>query len=586
MKWHSHYLYANSIASLVKGYHEAKEVNFIMNWKELSEKVTSFHPPQKRKPDFLVIGAQKAATTWLWSQFKKNSSFSMLPNKEIHYFDRSLPNSLLPSIYPSERFLDELWRKKVRHDLETTEDEQTINWMLYYHFSTWDDEWYQRLFGHAPNHTLTGEVTPRYAICDDEAIEHMYCIAPNTKLIFCIRNPVDRFWSQCLMKYDNNSLTKGEPSAMAFLDTNNGKPRGLYSEILLRYCKKFDPSQILLVFYDAIVSAPQKTMEEIHAFLGVPQHYDYENLEIKINKSSTSLLMPTPLRNRVLSAYRSEIKALSNVLGGYTSTWLENETSPNSTSHFPSTLQLTAKHAADLKKSSHIHHVRKEKNLKVFCLSMQRSGTTSVGDWLESHGLIRSGSPTSSRLGWSRSWMNGKMKNIFEDEIFKNSEVLEDDPFWFPAIYIELAQRFPEARFILLEREPNAWFDSMCRHSAGQNPGLSDIHALVYNREEDLSSLIEEKHLSADLPNLLSITNMREHYIQIYKQHIKNVQDYFLDMPGRLFYGKLTDESSFIDMLSFLNLERDPSVAIPLSNKLSLGADIQSPSKTKKIELG
>tara|TARA_B110000003_G_scaffold276197_1_gene321442 strand:+ start:55 stop:603 length:549 start_codon:yes stop_codon:yes gene_type:complete len=182
--------------------------------------------------------------------------------------------------------------------------------------------------------------------------------------------------------------------------------------------------------------------------------------------------------------------------------------------------------------------------------------------------------------------MNGKVKNIFEDEIFKNSEVLEDDPFWFPAIYIELAQRFPEARFILLEREPNAWFDSMCRHSEGQNPGLSDIHALVYNREEDLSSLIEEKHLSADLPNLLSITNMRQHYIQIYQQHIKNVRDYFLDMPERLFHGKLADESSFIDMLSFLNLERDPSVAIPLSNKLSLGIDIQSPSKAKTIELG
>ena len=529
--------------------------------------------PNAKGPDFIVIGAQKSATTWLWEQLNNSPSIAMTPIKEIHYFDRNLPNSNLPSVDPATRLSDESWLNKVRADLQNTidiGDQQLLNWMMHYHFSIWDETWYKRLFDLAPTHQSAGEITPRYAICDGQAIHHMHTVAPTAKLIFCIRNPVDRFWSQCLMKYENLTLAEGESSAMEFFDTNNGRQRGMYSETLLRLCQKFDPSQILLVFFDSIVSSPQQTMKEIHEFIDTTQPNYSKDIFIPINKSPNPKPMPTSLEKRIISAYRHEINTLANVIGGHTYNWLNNindNTNNKTITNKPATVKLTPHHIQDFKNLLKDSHTRRNKNVKVFCISMQRSGTTSTGDWLESHGLIRAGSPTSTRLKWSRSWLQGEFEKNIRSDDFLHYDVFEDDPFWFPEIYIKLSKYFPESRFILLERDPDDWFNSMCRHSGGKNPGCTDIHARVYKREEELTSLLEKIHTSPMEQNLLSIVKLREHYTKAYQQHSRDIKKYFSSMPNRLFYGELEDSQTFIDMLSFLDIERDPCVAIPHSNK-------------------
>src|SRR5690606_2848166 len=50
---------------------------------------------------------------------------------------------------------------------------------------------------------------------------------------------------------------------------------------------------------------------------------------------------------------------------------------------------------------------------KVFCLSMQRSGTSSVGDFFEQWGLTRMGHQLSRKNQWSRHWYNGNYEAIF-----------------------------------------------------------------------------------------------------------------------------------------------------------------------------
>ena len=72
---------------------------------------------------------------------------------------------------------------------------------------------------------------------------------------------------------------------------------------------------------------------------------------------------------------------------------------------------------------------------KVFCVSMQRSGTSSVGDFLEQFGLIRIGSPASNKKRWPNYWLAGDYNSIFSDDDFKSADVFEDDPWWFPEFY-------------------------------------------------------------------------------------------------------------------------------------------------------
>lgn len=43
----------------------------------------------KNAPDFFIIGAQKAGTTWLWSMLEQHPGTSLPEEKEIHYFGSS-----------------------------------------------------------------------------------------------------------------------------------------------------------------------------------------------------------------------------------------------------------------------------------------------------------------------------------------------------------------------------------------------------------------------------------------------------------------------------------------------------------------
>ena len=38
------------------------------------------------KPDFMIIGAQKAGTTWLWEKLNLHHGTSLPKEKEIHFF--------------------------------------------------------------------------------------------------------------------------------------------------------------------------------------------------------------------------------------------------------------------------------------------------------------------------------------------------------------------------------------------------------------------------------------------------------------------------------------------------------------------
>jgi hypothetical protein len=198
---------------------------------------------------------------------------------------------------------------------------------------------------------------------------------------------------------------------------------------------------------------------------------------------------------------------------------------------------------------------------------MQRSGTTSVGDWLEAHGLARAGHPTSARLGWSLLWGRGDLEAIFRSPEFQRAEILEDDPWWAPGLYRVLAERFPRARFLLLTRDPDAWFDSLCHHSGGVNPGPTDLHARIYGREEELRDLLAQRpDLHPSAPGLLSLLGHRSHYTMIYCRHTEDVKAFFAPRPGRLFLASLEAPGTFADLRAFVGLAPNPAIPIPHSN--------------------
>lgn len=215
---------------------------------------------------------------------------------------------------------------------------------------------------------------------------------------------------------------------------------------------------------------------------------------------------------------------------------------------------------------------------RVFCLSMQRSGTTSVGDWLEAHGFPRAGWRLASRLGWTRSWMHGDYEAIFGSPGFQARRAFEDSPWWCPGFYRVLAGRFPAAKFILLTRDPAEWFASLCHHSGGMNPGQTDIHARIYGREDELRTLINrDPGLDPTAWNLLSIIDHAELYQRAYLDHTAAVRTFFAATPERLYTGRLDAAGTFDEICSFVGVTRNPAVPLPRSNR-------RTPDMARRLE--
>src|SRR5215831_5400325 len=112
-----------------------------------------------RPPDFIIIGAQKAGTTWLRARLVSQPGLFMFP-KEIHFFD-------VPARYARGM------------------------------------EWYLGHFDAAPAGVVVGEKTPDYFWTNGPAHhgpagipERMHKSLPDARLIAVLRDPVMRAVSQ------------------------------------------------------------------------------------------------------------------------------------------------------------------------------------------------------------------------------------------------------------------------------------------------------------------------------------------------------------------------------------------------------
>lgn len=195
---------------------------------------------------------------------------------------------------------------------------------------------------------------------------------------------------------------------------------------------------------------------------------------------------------------------------------------------------------------------------KIFCISMQRTATSSVGDFFESNGYSRVGHQISDKLEWSRKWYNGDYEAIFSDEHFINAEILEDDPFWFPDFFKVIYHRFPNSKFVFLYRDSDAWFKSMISHSNGYSLGLTDIHAKIYNREKELFWLQKNiPDFNCKKRQSMVLFDKATDYKDCYEVFKDNVIDFFSTKdPKRFFISDLNTSSLWDELSSWASLPK------------------------------
>lgn len=196
----------------------------------------------KMLPNFLIIGAEKSGTTWLYEKLRRHPEVYMPDVKELYFFSRD------------GRFGKTL-------------------------------EWYEKHFKSAP---AVGEATPAY-MYDEQAPLRIANAIPDVKLIACLRHPTDRVYSQYWM---NRGLGEVDHT---FREVVHEKEdlyvgHGLYGEQLDRYLSYFDRDQLLLLISEEVFSAPSASLNEICSFLGVSDTFyqDQKWISVRENRAARS----------------------------------------------------------------------------------------------------------------------------------------------------------------------------------------------------------------------------------------------------------------------------------------------------------
>lgn len=297
----------------------------------------------KTLPDFLGIGAQKAGTTWLSDNLRQHPEIWMPLEKEIHYFDRSVSypspsflasDSLLTRIWSKERPRVD-WRGKLINTIKKNVGKSTqepkwkgISWYLKFFFGRCNDDWYASLFERAGD-KVKGEITPSYSILEPSDIAHIKEIMPRVKIVFIVRNPIDRVWSSiryAAWEGGNEKLDTLSPKRFAnMVDREGMSLRGDYARTINNWRGLFPEEQFFIGFFDDIVHNPKQLLLSIFEFLGVePSEEHITHLAFEKANRSPHKEIPPELWLYLAEKYYPQIKTLSEMLGEHANQWRQD----------------------------------------------------------------------------------------------------------------------------------------------------------------------------------------------------------------------------------------------------------------------
>ena len=144
-------------------------------------------------------------------------------------------------------------------------------WLVSYWLRARSDEWYARLFrGAKAKGLVAGEITPAYATLDESVLRRIKRLNDNIKLIFVMRDPVERAWSAV-----NNAAKKGAADASSVEKSikrareSGAAARSAYADTIKRLEAVFPASQVHYCFFEDLRDRPEALTSDLFSFLGV-----------------------------------------------------------------------------------------------------------------------------------------------------------------------------------------------------------------------------------------------------------------------------------------------------------------------------
>jgi hypothetical protein len=276
-------------------------------------------------PGFLGIGAQKAATTWLDRCLRRHPALWLPPLKELHYFDAPGARPVLGRGWAGRRLRREL-PPRLRSDARFL-DWNGLRWDTRYFFGRRDDEWYLSLFP-GDRASVAGEITPDYSILDAAAVARVHRLLPEVKLIFLMRDPIDRSWSQIRMDVARRGRRAGEvpPDELIGLARSDRiAQRSDYGRTLRTWGTHYADERFFIAFLEDIRTRPEEVLADLFVFLGVGPTAEVGATlaRRRVHARAGEEPIPPALEVELARLHIDGLRALEACFGGHARAWLE-----------------------------------------------------------------------------------------------------------------------------------------------------------------------------------------------------------------------------------------------------------------------
>jgi hypothetical protein len=221
---------------------------------------------QRRFPDFLGIGAQKAATTWLFANLRHHPEIWLPPVKELQYFnDLYIPAHRRWTAKHRRSHGSRILREYLAHVANETWDYRFIARVADIAGGEVGDDWYGNIFTLAGADQVCGEITPGYALLPMAGIEHILRLAPNVKIVYSLRDPIERNWSHIRMI----ARAEGRTDLLRIATYPDLEGHANYPAVLERWHAAVPAARVLVVFADDIVEHPEYVIETVCDYLKI-----------------------------------------------------------------------------------------------------------------------------------------------------------------------------------------------------------------------------------------------------------------------------------------------------------------------------
>jgi Sulfotransferase family len=317
-------------------------------------------------PNFFIVGAPKAATTFLAAYLDRHPQIYMSPLKEPNYFASEMrPENLTEE----DRARVARGMREIQAYLSTDMREKRFSGFI----TTWED--YLKLFRNVSDQIAIGEASPCY-LWSQTAARNIASRVPHARIIISLRNPVDRAFSHYLHQLTDGTTRRTFRQEIEAALRADHRPSGLEAALLefghycgqiKRYQQEFPRSQIHFSFYEDLQRDPVALMQDLLTFLGVDSKIKVElpqpqnepripklngvayllkrwrlwsflrnllpqplgpRLRSLLMRSRGSLVMDPADRAFLIEYYGDEIKNLSTLIDRDLRSWLQPDRTP------------------------------------------------------------------------------------------------------------------------------------------------------------------------------------------------------------------------------------------------------------------